>query len=301
MTSARCEACHPPPGSTRTMGELCLACHDEIALQRRSPESLHGRLGDTDPCTDCHFDHKGRDAGITHVFPATFPRDAVGFALAGHQKTRPGAAFQCEDCHAAGMTRFETARCAQCHEDQPDFLKAHRAAWGERCLACHDGKDRFGRGRFTHAAFALEGAHGRVGCERCHAEVRELAGFSGLPPECVGCHAEEDARAHAGKMGRDCGGCHGTTSWADVRLADHRFPLDHGTRQAVPCKTSRPTTTREYACHVCHEHQPDSTLRRHRGDVRDARTQADIADCARCHPTGREEEGEGEGERKDDD
>lgn len=292
---ARCAACHPPPGSSDTMGRLCLGCHDEIALQRREPQALHSRLGDTDRCPDCHFDHKGRDAEITHVFPTSFPHDAVGFALTGHGATRQGAAFECEDCHASGVTRFDTGRCVACHEDQPDFLKAHRAAWGDRCLACHDGRDRFGRGQLAHPAFPLEGMHARVGCERCHAKVSDLEGFSGLSGECVACHADEEARAHAGRMGRDCAACHSTADWTATRMEDHRFPLDHGSRAPVPCKTCHPASMRQYTCYGCHEHTPEGTWREHRGEVR-ARTPDEIADCVRCHPAGREEDDEGEGD-----
>lgn len=277
---ARCEACHPGGDASKSVSALCLDCHDEIELQRRDPRALHSRLGNTDDCLACHTEHKGRDAEITHVEPAAFPHDAVGFALTAHQKTAAGAPFQCEDCHAQSMTRFDAGQCTTCHlKDKPDLMRAHVAAFGERCAACHDGVDRFSTGRFDHRStgFALEGKHAATGCELCHAGVRDMAGFGEAKSACVDCHADAGSRAHAGKLGDDCAACHGVAAWKPATF-DHAstdFPLT-GKHTTVPCaqchhddlKAPLPT-----GCADCHK-APASHAAEGYG-----------ADCTECHDT----------------
>ncbi|MCK6575071.1 hypothetical protein L6V77_28705 [Myxococcota bacterium] len=295
---ARCAACHPEgaDAETKSVSTLCLECHDEIRLQRRDPTGLHSRLGDVADCMRCHSEHIGAHAEITHVDPRSFPHDAVGFALASHEKTRDGRAFECQDCHATTLTRFDATGCVECHRrDAPDLMRAHEAAFGDRCLACHDGVDRFARGAFDHTktGFALEGRHVQTGCEFCHRDVRDAAGFARAEPACATCHEAPASHATEG-YGTTCGECHGTADWTATDLKNHRFPLDHGAASPSPCKTCHPVSNRAYTCYGCHEHTEARMLRKHRGEA-GIRTAAELSACARCHPTGREHDTEDEG------
>lgn len=368
--SRRCGSCHAGPGSSTTTSDLCVDCHDEIRAELRARSGLHGRLDRAAGCLACHTEHRGRSASLTEMDPAAFPHDATGFALSGHRRTREGASFRCPDCHERDLGRFDEARCAGCHrEDERDFLAGHLRAWGADCLACHDGVDRFGDGRFDHRRtdFALEGAHAAAPCAGCHVGVRSLRAFRDAPSACVDCHRADDA--HEGRYGTACGHCHGARAWkpatfdharsafpltgAHVRVAcgechaggrfegtptacvgcheepaDHRgtfgpdcaschgtetwrgatvrhtFPLDHGEGGRIACATCHPDGWRTYTCMGCHEHSPDRVARQH-----DEEGIADLSNCVRCHPTGREHEGEGEhegrgregGEHEDDD
>jgi hypothetical protein len=299
----RCGACHPEgPGSEgKSVSDLCLACHDEIRLQIRDPKALHSRLGEMGDCMRCHSEHIGAQAEITHVDPRSFPHESVGFALTAHGQTRDGRTFECQDCHRASLTHFDATGCIECHRrDAPDLMRAHEAAFGPACLECHDGVDRFSKGAYDHAktGFALEGRHAQTGCEFCHRDVRGLADFAKAEPVCSTCHEAPPSHATEG-YGNACAECHGTSSWAATSLKNHRFPLDHGAREPSECKVCHPVSNREYTCYGCHEHQEARMLRKHRGEA-GIRTAEELRDCARCHPTGREEEGEGDDDGESD-
>ena len=276
---SRCEACHPAGDASKTVSALCLDCHDEIQLERRDPRALHSRLGDTDDCLQCHMEHVGADAEITHIMPTDFPHDAVGFALTTHEKTAAGAPFHCEDCHVKTMTRFEPGQCATCHlKDKPDLMRAHVAAFGERCVACHDGVDRFSPGRFDHGktGFTLEGKHAGTGCELCHAGVKDMAGFTQAEARCVACHADAGSRAHAGKLGDDCASCHGAAAWKPATFdhAETGFPLTgkHAATACAQCHRDSLKAPLSTACEDCHRAPADHATRGY-------------ANCTECHGT----------------
>ena len=358
--ATRCAACHPAPWSTETTSDLCLHCHDEIRTELRQHNGLHGSMGPGSGCLTCHTEHQGSSAALTRMDLASFPHDATGFSLAAHRETRQGRPFGCPDCHARGW-RFEEAACPECHRnDSGGFLEAHRAAWGDDCRACHDGKDRFGEGHFDHGrtSFALAGRHATALCADCHAGATAWESFRRAPADCVGCHRDDDAHqghfgggcgechradgwkpatfdharssfpltgaharvacaaCHAGErfegtpracvacqeepadhrqvFGQDCASCHGTDTWRGASL-QHDFPLDHGGDGRVACATCHPSSLRTYVCTGCHEHSADRLEREHREEGI-----ADLRDCVRCHPTGREHEGgRDQGERRE--
>jgi hypothetical protein len=312
---AKCEACHPGADSTQTVSDLCLACHDEIVLQRRDPKALHSRLGNTDDCLACHTEHKGLEAEITHVEPAAFPHDAVGFALTAHQHNATGAPFQCEDCHAQSMTRFDPQGCADCHtKAKPDLMKAHAAAFGERCANCHDGVDRFSKGRFDHVGtgFRLEGRHARTGCEFCHRGVTDMAGFSQAETACTSCHEDAGARAHGAEVKTayaECATCHGTEAWKPATF-DHtrtQFPLTgrHNRVACDQCHKGDLKTPLSNACSACHKAPANHVAEGYGTACAECHTTNDWAaadarnhsfpidhgtgrknECKTCHPTG---------------
>lgn len=292
----RCGACHVPPWSRETMDRRCLACHADIQADLRDAASLHGKLAAPEACRACHTEHRGPRANLTRFGKNGPAHDQFGFSLAAHRRTAAGQRFACGDCHAATTYRFEPERCASCHREyQPALIGRHVADWGSDCLACHDGRDRFSRGVFDHdrLRFRLTGAHRETACVACHAGARSLAGFETAPVDCLGCHRKDDE--HRGEFGNDCGACHTTQTWKGARF-EHSFPLDHGGRGRIACQTCHQDRTnyKLYTCYGCHEHRPARVRAEHAEEgIRD------LDNCARCHPTGREEEAEREGEEHD--
>ncbi len=111
------------------------------------------------------------------------------------------------------------------------------------CNICHIGRkwnelrEEFAFDHERETGFALEGAHVRARCLRCHNDRGPVAVFHALG--CVGCHED----FHEGALGKDCAGCHDQNTWrATGMIARHnrtRFPLA-GVHLAT-------------ACHRCHE------------------------------------------------
>lgn len=290
----RCDACHAPPWSRETMGGRCLDCHTDVQAELRDSTSLHGGAPDVRRCLDCHTEHGGPSASLTR-FEGGVAHDRFGFALAAHERTSAGRPFVCRDCHAAETFRFERARCLDCHRDeQPELMARHVDEYGDDCLACHDGRDRFSRGAFDHGAvrFPLTGAHRRAACVACHRGTRTLADFRAAPTTCVECHRDDDE--HRGGFGADCGACHSTDGWEGARF-EHDFPLDHGGEGPIACATCHEErgSWKSYTCYGCHEHSPARVRAKH---AEEGIGGAELDDCVRCHATGREHEGRGRGD-----
>jgi hypothetical protein len=121
-----------------------------------------------------------------------------------------------------------------------------------------------------------------VTCQACHAGQV----YKGTPRTCASCHAEP--ASHKGTFGTDCARCHTTSTWAGATFR-HTFPLHHGRgkRESSTCATCHATANdfRTYTCYGCHKHQPAGIERKHRNLRR-----AELQNCVRCHPTGREHE-----------
>ena len=58
-----CRYCHQPLQAT--LGELCLACHTEIAGEMNNGSGIHAQLENAARCQVCHSDHHGRDFNPT--------------------------------------------------------------------------------------------------------------------------------------------------------------------------------------------------------------------------------------------
>jgi hypothetical protein len=212
--------------------------------------------------------------------------EATGFSLASHEETARGEAFTCADCHPRGYGRYEQRVCGACHREiDAAFMDRHEATYGRDCLACHDGSGRIGAD-FDHGAtgFPLEGRHADVPCAECHRDARSAQELQGTPPACHACHAQDDE--HDGAYGRACGECHEATAWDEVTFDHSVFPLDHGSEERkAACATCHPDDVTAYSCYGCHEHTTADVLDEHEG-----RSLAELADCVRCHPGGREAE-----------
>ncbi|HEX6309530.1 MAG TPA: cytochrome c3 family protein [Longimicrobiales bacterium] len=295
--AGRCGACHVAPWSGSTMDARCLACHSDVRAELADSTGLHGVLADQIRCRSCHTEHHGPDGELTRLDAAALDHADFGFSLETHRTTAANRSFACADCHAPDSFAFDEARCESCHREyQPGFLDDHVAVWGADCRACHDGTAATGSA-FDHArtAFPLTGAHGPVECRSCHQRAGTARAVANPPTECVGCHRTDDT--HRGSMGEDCAACHSTATWEDARF-DHTFPLSHGSRspsECTVCHQNAPGDYGPYTCYGCHEHSPARVAAEHREE---GISSTEMADCVRCHATGREHEGERRGERQ---
>jgi hypothetical protein len=279
-----CASCHSAPWDARGMAGSCLSCHTDIQTQLASPNTLHGALPDGASCLGCHTEHKGATASLTNTdLTSSFPHDQLGFSLAAHKRTADGRAFVCADCHTAlnqsprlsNAYALDSASCVSCHVGyQAAFMAQHRADFGDSCMSCHNGVDRYSG--FDHAAvsFKLEGKHVQVSCSLCHSAARAPADFTTTASTCVACHQSRDI--HNGAFGTDCAACHTPVGWEQVTF-DHNktaFPL-----------TGAHTQTACASCHSAHVYKgtPTSCVSCH------AEPQVHLGqfgtDCAACHVT----------------
>ena len=246
----------------------CLECHQELERARIESHAA-------DFSSDCLACHDGLD-----TYGARFEHELTSFPLLGEH-----ANTGCAACHAGAraIADLKTTRleCAFCH----NYQDPHAGKFGRDCALCHT-PEGWENVTFDHslAAFPLTGAHAGVPCSQCHLNGQ----FLGLPVQCAACHL--DPGFHQGAFGLNCAGCHDVTAWIPAQFEQaHRFPLDHGAPGKSSCRTCHPGTVSSYTCYGCHEHDQGNIERKHREEgIRD------FNNCVRCHPTGREEEGEGD-------
>jgi hypothetical protein len=288
----QCAQCHAPPLGRERMADRCLDCHVEIRAELGDTTQLHGILPGGGECLQCHVEHRGPTAVLTDFRGDGFAHERLGFSLTAHQELAEGGPFVCSSCHGGETFRFAQATCAQCHgEYQAAFTAAHVRDWGRACTACHDGVDRISGFSHDSVRFPLTGRHVPVSCTGCHTPVRALAAFADAPETCIGCHRPDDP--HRGRYGTDCAACHNTGDWNDADF-DHTFPLDHGGRGVIECRTCHVEmpSFRTYTCYSCHDGQEMRAEHIDKG-IREIRS------CVRCHATGREREGPFREDRRD--
>ena len=255
--AAKCESCHASQVFKGT-AKTCVGCHQK-------DDTHKGQFG-----TDCGACHKTEGWK-----PATFDHSKSAFPLTGKH-----VAAKCESCHAGQVFKGTAKTCVGCHQKDD----THKGQFGTDCGACHKAEG-WKPATFDHSksAFPLTGKHVTVKCESCHAGQV----FKGTAKTCVGCH--QDPVYHLGAFGTACADCHTADAWRPAKYGrQHTFPLDHGESGVSSCKTCHPDQLKAYTCYGCHEHTLAGIERKHVGEgIRD------FANCMKCHPTGREEEGKG--------
>ncbi len=215
-----CKSCHEPfEKSSQTT--LCLACHKDIAADRKSKRGFHGLRPDalTGECKHCHTDHKGRDTNIVQLDRELFTHRFADFELLGAHKS-----LRCESCHKAGRKYREAPRlCSECHKaDEP-----HKGRLGTDCQGCHNNESWRSVKSFDHSKtrFPLTGPHAKVECQICHTGEH----YKGVTTVCSACHQLQDV--HGGRYGAKCDTCHQPKTWDAIRF-DHdrqtKFPLRGG-------------------------------------------------------------------------
>jgi hypothetical protein len=252
-----CAACHPAPWDRQGMGDLCLACHQEIQAEMTVSSAMHGAIAatfDGTSCQSCHTEHQGAEANITNYLGDDFPHDLVGFSLNAHDEAQ-SMQLICRDCHASGFTSFAVSVCQNCHTDLDQaYSEAHAALFGRACLECHDGVDTYGA-RFDHnETYQLVGLHQQVECVECHAGAESLAMLQATSQECVDCHSAQDA--HDGSLGQQCENCHSPQGWTPANF-DHSstgFQLVGGHEDVVcaDCHVDVSFSTASPLCASCH-------------------------------------------------
>jgi hypothetical protein len=277
--AGRCTACHAYFWQASTMADRCVLCHTDVADQLKDPSTLHGDQLKKKPgmtCRLCHPDHRGPNAPLTDMSKVDISHDAFGYALTAHQHQTDGSPFACNTCHVKGFTTFDQTVCSACHQQiKADFMSSHLQAYGENCLACHDGIDTHGH-NFDHSkvGFQLTGKHSALDCAACHSGARSISDLKATPQDCYACHTKDDA--HKGQLGTGCGTCHTTNGWLPATF-DHsksKFPLTgaHATLDCTKCHLNNIFTTLATDCYSCHA-KDDA----HKGQFG--------TDCSLCHST----------------
>jgi hypothetical protein len=274
-----CKACHTAPWEKATMDDRCSSCHKDVVAQLTDPASKHGRMMQVNQnakCRDCHPEHQGESGLLTVLKQWTFPHDLTGYSLKGHQLKAGNDPFSCADCHGADVTKFASVTCAKCHvQKDMAFMVDHMVTFGDTCLGCHDGVDKFGK-NFNHKkfAFTLTGKHTAVTCLQCHPNARTTADLQAAKQECVSCHQGVDP--HKGKLGADCASCHSTDGWKPSSFNHVRsaFKLNgaHIKVECSKCHLNSEFKGTPQDCVACHKKDDN-----HKGQLG--------MDCALCHAT----------------
>ncbi|MEM7200613.1 MAG: hypothetical protein AAF628_10130 [Planctomycetota bacterium] len=275
-----CHQCHSVPGHGgprvfHGTPDQCSNCHEDAHrgyFDRFATELTDVKHGS---CARCHLTTHFED-----VAPEEFDHARwTGFPLAGAH-----AQNQCESCHpraesadAAGR-RFGIASehfgrvegCQSCHRDphQGLFDLPHQPKQVEGatdCARCHGLASfrslPFGFDHTQWTGFALEGAHGELGCSSCHTPLRrpdELGRTWGRArgQNCASCHRDPHVGQFERNQTTDCSRCH-KDQHTFSRLS-FRHDLDSRFRLGEP--------HRRLACAACHqsEQHGDSIFVRYR-------------------------------------
>lgn len=271
-----CRACHVAPWENARMADRCADCHGETAIQMQDVASLHGKMLHDNPglsCRHCHPEHRDAEAPLTVMEGGEFPHEAVGYSLRGHQFTAANESFTCNDCHYGDISTFASDSCHACHGPMdPVFSLAHSIEYGDACLACHDGVDRFGQDFRHELAFRLTGKHSALLCSKCHTGARVLADFSKVSTDCNSCHRQDEP--HEGRFGIDCAACHTVEGWTpasfDHDLSAFKLEGEHARAKCDQCHVNNSYKNAPKDCYSCHKEDDE-----HVGKFG--------TDCAACH------------------
>jgi hypothetical protein len=134
------------------------------------------------------------------------------------------------------------------------FAQSHVLSFGEDCLACHDGVDRFGDFNHSKYLFALEAGHTNVACTKCHLDARSIADLQSAPQDCFSCHKQDDP--HFGAYGADCQVCHTARGWTpanfDHNLSSFKLEGEHAEVDCEQCHVNNVYLGTPRDCYSCH-------------------------------------------------
>ncbi len=271
-----CGKCHAAPWSAETMSDRCVVCHTSIQSELGNKDALHGAIQVLNPaaeCRFCHPEHRGPNASLTIMENGSFPHQVVGFSLAAHPRRTDGLDFTCQDCHTQSVATFEKATCINCHrQENTVFTTAHILEFGEGCLDCHDGVDRYSNFNHGRVKFSLTGKHVDVVCSKCHLNARTVADLKNTPQACASCHLAEDE--HDGRFGTDCGACHSPEGWKpakfDHNLAAFKLEGEHAEASCEDCHVDGQYKNTPSDCYSCHKQDDE-----HNGEFG--------TQCENCH------------------
>lgn len=187
-----CASCHAGPKQLRATPQECVACH-------KKDDKHQGQQGTR--CESCHDDRGWK--------PARFDHAQSRFALVGRH-----LAVECKSCHASLRFKEAPRDCHACHKKDD----RHALKFGTACESCHNARDwrLWDYDHARRARFALDGAHARLACTRCHSGPAPAGKpIAPLGSTCLSCHRRDDV--HDGAFGPACEQCHGTASWKGLR------------------------------------------------------------------------------------
>ncbi|MCF6269184.1 MAG: cytochrome C [Melioribacteraceae bacterium] len=283
---SNCTKCHVLGASVENF--KCLDCHTEVDDLLKSNRGYHSSSGvKGKDCFECHGEHFGRDFDVIRFDEKKFDHSQTKFELTGKHSE-----IECSKCHTAKYIKIEKLKkrkktfhglelsCVSCHSD---FHQGTLAS--NNCLDCHSTDAWRPAPLFSHetAKFKLDGAHQKVGCEKCHVKEliddKEFQKFTGLKfDNCTNCHAD----IHKGKFGINCVECHTLNSFAVVKNLN---AFDHtrtnyrliGKHATVTCNRCH---TKGIRAKLQHEKCVDCHNDFHKGDfVKDGA----VEDCSKCH------------------
>ena len=285
--STECGDCHTPDSWEEAIFEHALSGYDLVGTHLDVDcEACHidrQWAGIPRLCAQCHIKadvHAGQfieDCGSCHL-PTEWSELTYDHAQSIFPLTGAHLDTSCEGCHIDGQFVDTPTQCVSCHQEDD----RHGGQFGDDCSACHT-TNRWSEVTFDHqlSRFPLNGAHRNTPCLQCHQGGR----YVGTPTACFQCHGEPSF--HAGLFGLDCGLCHSTSAWRPASFnGPHSFPMNHGGAGGT-CSTCHPNSYTAYTCYACHEHNQSEIAKKHQEEGI-----GDFSNCVRCHPTGREEEGE---------
>jgi len=242
-----CGQCHIKFNRKGQSG-LCSACHKEVGADMKSKTGFHGTLK-PQACSECHTDHKGKNAQIASFDKKKFDHSDTDFTLNGKHKP-----LECVKCHIAGKKfREASLLCDGCHRKDD----THKGSLGSKCADCHT-ENNWKEARFDHSKtkFSLEGKHVDAKCADCHKGNK----YKDTPKACVSCHRKDDdsSKGHKGQFGEKCETCHGVKAWKPSTFnhdVDTKYVLrgKHHTATCASChKTPLYKTKLSQDCYACH-------------------------------------------------
>jgi len=300
----------------------CEGCHAGYGTRGALESRYLGRKADD--CGSCHADPHGGQfltAALavqacvachdTRSFaPHTF--DAARHAQTAFPLDGSHVRVECAQCHLRDgerprVFRGTATRCWECHADVHGEAFYAAVPGGARdCQTCHSTgsfdveHDFDATAHALRAAFALEGAHLRAECERCHARTPtedrlgrrfgRVANIFGAPSdECSTCHVDAHLGAFDGaglpaSVGErtSCGRCHDVESFPVAAAS-----FDHGLWTGLALEGAHARA----ACADCHTLPAPSVLSRGAnvvtpralGDVPAPLRGSDARACVACH------------------
>jgi len=302
-----CSSCHDnwnAPIEIRTCASS--SCHLDNFTQSSSPP--HETMTFSQACTDCHTTAAWSPSQFVH------DNETTSYPLEGAHESA-----ECQSCHSPWQILPEPRTCAaaSCHTDNYSTSSnpPHETmGFSQTCEDCHS-TTAWAPSQFVHdiqtTAYPLEGAHELVECQSCHSswqivpEVRTCADGS--------CHLSDynavtDPNHASASFPLECETCHSMTAW-EPSTFDHdgqSFPIYSGQHRGEWDDCSQ--------CHVdandfgvftcfgggCHnitemnnEHCDGADCESCNG-ITYPQSGVTPEDCYTCHPTGDEDDCEGD-------
>ncbi len=270
---ADCQQCHTLYAELNfePLGVKCYDCHKQNYASTQNPN--HAQVGFSTDCESCHnfTDSRWGFASFAHDF----------FPLVGGHKIA-----NCLTCHKeAGKFSGLSKNCYSCHKqnfDQTTNPNHTAAAFSNDCTTCHT-INGWKPSSFNHTQyFALEGAHIRLDCNKCHS-----VSFKNTPTDCYGCHkttfeATTNPNHVSSKFPTDCTKCHTATAWipSTFNHSTTNFPLT-GAHLSVACNQCHASgyVNTPKDCYSCHKTNYDNVTNPNH------KTANFPTDCTKCHST----------------